>query len=195
MKKTTLLLVLTFVILITNSKNTFAQFGKKDKEKSENSTKETNNKNIERPAASGSGTIDSYVNTAFDSYDEMKKISTEIEFYKVSIKEIPDDGSGVTTETTVTNGKGEPVETKTALKQFGELLLRVMQQSDNIQKLVELQKPAGEALASISPFAKPKAAKSLSIGGEAQAFVVTEVKKQVQLLNQQITALKANKNN
>lgn len=181
---------------MTSLQNTYAQFGKKDKDKTEtSSTSNSENNNLERPGSSGSGTIDVYSNTAFNAYDEMKKISTDIEFYKVSIKEIPDDGSGVTTETTVTNGKGEPVETKTALIQLGELLLRVVKQSDNIARLIELQKPASEALVSISPLTKPKAAKVLAKGGEAQAFVVAEVKKQMQILNQQISALKANKNN
>ena len=195
MKNTPFLSVLTFFLIMASLQNTYAQFGKKDKEKSETTSSNSDNNNLERPGSSGSGTIDAYTSTAFNAYDEMKKISTDIEFYKVSIKEIPDDGSGVTTETTVTNGKGEPVETKTALVQLGELLLRVFKQSDNIARLIELQKPASEALVSISPLTKPKAAKALAKGGEAQAFVVAEVKKQMQILNQQITALKANKNN
>ena len=195
MKKTKQTSLLIFILIMTSLQNTYAQFGKKDKDKTETSSTSNSNNNLERPGSSGSGTIDVYSNTAFNAYDEMKKISTDIEFYKVSIKEIPDDGSGVTTETTVTNGKGEPVETKTALIQLGELLLRVVKQSDNIARLIELQKPASEALVSISPLTKPKAAKVLAKGGEAQAFVVAEVKKQMQILNQQISALKANKNN
>ena len=42
---------------------------------------------------------------------------------------------------------------------------------------------------------KPKAAKELSASGDAQAYVVSETKKQTDLLNQQISTLKALKNN
>jgi len=195
MKKISPLKGILIGFLFFSTLSSFAQLGKnKDKDKQEN-TESSGSKKLERPAASGGSQIDNYATTAFNAYDEMNKISEEMLFYQVSIKEIPDDGSGVTTEATITNGKGEKVDKATALKQFGDLLVRVLKQSENIARLIELQKPAAQELATITPFAKAKASKAMTKAGEAQAFVVAEVKKQGELLNQQISSLKAAKSN
>ena len=162
--------------------NTFAQ-DKKDEDV------------IERPSACGTSSIDAYSTKAFDTYDESKKITHDIYFIKVEIKEVPANKDGVTTEMKITDGDGKALTKEGALEQFGKLLVRSMKQDENIKTLIALQKPASEDLKSVPMMKKAKASKELSASGDAQAFVVSETKKQTDLLNQQISTLKALKNN
>ena len=150
---------------------------------------------LERPTACGSSNIDAYSTKAFDAYDESRKITHDINFIKVAIKEVPANKDGVTTEMTISDGDGKPLTKTGALEQFGALLLRSLKQNENIKTLISLQKPAADEVKTVPMMKKAKAAKELSAAGDAQAYVVSETKKQVDLLNQQISTLKALKNN
>ena len=95
----------------------------------------------------------------------------------------------------MSNGNGEAVTTKNALLQFGELLLRAKKQSDNIKSIQALQQPATDELKTCAPMVKPKATKSLKKGTDALTSVISQTKKQLELIGQQISTLKAIKNN
>jgi len=150
---------------------------------------------LERPGASGVSAVDAYSTKAFDTYDESRKITHDINFIKVEIKEVPPNKDGVTTETKITTGDGKTLTKEEALKQFAALLLRTVQQNKNITALAELQKPAAEGVKSAPMMKKPKAGKECSAAGDAQAYVVAETKKQTDLINQQMSTIKAIKNN
>lgn len=167
---------------------------KKDK-KAKKDKKGKESKVLVRPASSGVSAVDGFTGKSFDSYEESLSISKAIEFIKVETKEIPDAGDGVTSETVISNGNGEAVTKRNAVLQFGELLVRAKLQSDNIQAIQKLQQPATDAIKTCAPATKPKASKSLTKGSKALTFVIAETKTQLKLIGQQISTLKAIKNN
>ncbi|MHC1703770.1 MAG: hypothetical protein AB9846_07670 [Tenuifilaceae bacterium] len=139
---------------------------------------------IERPAKCDVKEVDSFVSKSFDSYDESKKITDDINFIKV-------EGDGKTTPLNITNGKGETLSKEDALIQFTDLLGRAKKQNDNIKTLQDLQKPATESIKTCPMTKKPKATKSLGKGGEALNEVINQTKNQMDLLGKQISDLKS----
>ena len=170
------------LVSITSIQKTFA---KDEKDKT----------TIERPSASGVSNVDAYMEKAFETYDESLKITHDINFIKVEIKEIAPGKDGATTEAKITNGDGKELNKTDALIQLGSLLTRAMKQNENIKALIELQKSASEGVKSAPMMKKPKATKEYGAAADAQAFTVAETKKQIDLINQQISTLKAIKNN
>jgi hypothetical protein len=140
-------------------------------------------KNLERPAKCDVKEVDDFVSKSFDSYDESKKITEDINFIKV-------EGDGKATPLKITNGKGEILAKDAALVQFGELLIRAKKQSDNIKALEDMQKSATESIKKCPMAKKPKATKNLGKGGEALTEVAKQSKSQVELLGKQINDLK-----
>ena len=152
--------------------------------------------NTERPAPSGAARVDAFNKEVFDASDESKEITKAIEFIKVEVTEIEDQGDGVTTEWTITNGDGEDVSKENALKQFTELLARSKTQSDNLKEIQAKQQPATDEVKSIKkPMLKTKASKAFSKGTAELKTVLEETTKQAELINQQITTIKALKEN
>lgn len=185
MKKPGLTLIL---LLISIYSGLYAQDSSASNEKKE--------KMLVRPlAASASHKVEEYVTKAFEAYDESKKISADLEFIKIVVKEIPDKGDGVTTEVKITNGKGESLTKEKALIQLADLMRRAVQQNENIQLLSKMKSEAADEIKTLSMLEKPRAGKNLSKGGEAEAVAVTESKKQIDIIQQQISTIKAIKEN
>ena len=150
----------------------------------------------DRPAPTGAARVDAFNKEVFDASDESKEITKAIEFVKVEVTEIEDQGDGVTTEWTITNGDGEDVSKEGALEQFAELLVRTKAQTDNIKEIQTRQQPATDEVKSIkNPMKKTKATKGLSKGTAELKNVAEETANQVKLINQQITTIKALKEN
>jgi hypothetical protein len=139
---------------------------------------------INRPERCDVIEVDNFVNKCFDAYEESLKITEAVKFIKV-------EGDG--DAKTITNANGEPVTKADALLQFGELLIRAKKQSDNIQALQDQQKSATESIKKCPIPKKPKATKNLGKGGEALTEVVTETKTQIELIDKQISDVKAMK--
>jgi len=140
-------------------------------------------KALERPAKCDVKEVDDFVSKSFDSYDESKKITDDINFIKV-------EGDGKAKPMKITNGKGEEISKDVALIQFTELLGRAKKQNDNIKTLQDLQKPATESIKKCPMTKKPKATKNLGKGGEALNEVINQTKTQIDLLGKQISDLK-----
>jgi hypothetical protein len=144
-------------------------------------------KKLERPTKCDVTEVDDFVTKSFDSYDESKKITEDINFIKV-------EGDGKATPLKITNGKGETIAKDDALIQFTDLLARAKKQNDNIKSLQDLQKSATESVKKCPMAKKPKATKNLGKGGEALGEVIKQSKNQVELLGKQINDLKTIKN-
>lgn len=168
-KKILFMAFLSLSVIVITQSYTFAQ--------------DTKAKNLERPAKCDVKEVDDFVTKSFDSYDESKKITEDINFIKV-------EGDGKATPLKITNGKGETLAKDAALIQFGELLIRAKKQSDNIKALEDMQKAATESVKKCPMAKKPKATKNLSKGGEALAEVAKQSKNQIELLGKQINDLK-----
>jgi hypothetical protein len=181
MKKTILKTALCLSLIMPLANGVFAQ---------EDSTK-TKKEVLVRPDPSGIEAVDAFTAKSFDTYDESRNISKEIEFVKVEIKEVKDIGDGVTQEIKISNGKGEAVTKEGALVQFGTLLIRAMKQNENIKATQALQQAATDEVKSISPLKKAKAAKTMSKATNALTNSIAETKKQIDLINQQIATIKA----
>lgn len=139
-----------------------------------------NKKQLERPKNCAVAQVDNFVNKSFDSYDESLKITQAATFTF--------EGEG--SEKIVKNAEGETLSKADALLQLGELLVRAKKQSDNIQTLQDLQKPATESLKKCPVTKKPKATSNLNKGTEALSEVIKETKNQVELINKQIEETK-----
>lgn len=179
--------LLVLILIAGFNAVSFAQDDNGDKKKKE--------KVLNRPEILGVSAIDAFNTKAFDLYQECQNITTAINFVQVKIKEVEDKGDGVTTEMTITNGKGENLSKEVALKQFVELLDRVTKLNATTGELMALKTPATEALSSIEISKKMKAAKAFKEAGTAEVYAVNEFKNQILLINQQISTLKSLKNN
>ncbi len=146
--------------------STYAQDEKKEK--------------LERPKNCSVTEVDNFVDKSFDSYEESLKITEAATFTF--------EGEG--DEKIVKNANGETLSKADALLQLGELLIRAKKQSDNIQTLQDLQKPATESIKKCPVAKKPKATKNLNSGSEALAEVVKETKKQIELIDKEIEEAK-----
>lgn len=142
---------------------------------------EEDDKKLERPDRCDVTEIDNFVNKSFDSYEESLKITKAVNFITV-------EGEG--DEKVIKNANGDHISKADALIQLGELLVRAKKQNDNIQALQDMQKSATESLKKCPVQKKPKATKNLNKGGEALAEVVKETKKQIELIDKQISDLK-----
>lgn len=189
LKSTTLKIALTLGLTFSLQQHAFAQ----EEAKKENS--KAKKEGLVRPNPTGGPSIDVFIARAFDMYDESMKITQALEFVKVVTNVVPDKGDGVTTEVKISNGKGEPLTKMGALTQLGELLLRTTKQLENLQTVQALQPAATEELTAVPVMAKMKTAKTMSKSVDALAFAAGETKKQGQLIQQQISTLKALKNN
>ncbi len=135
---------------------------------------------LEKPKSSGVAEVDAFVNKSFDAYDESFKITDAANLIKVD-KET----------NTIKAADGTDLAKDKALFQFGELLVRAKKQNDNIQAIQDMQKSATESVKKCPITKKPAATKNLSKGGEALNEVVGETKKQIELIDKQITDIKA----
>jgi len=133
------------------------------------SAQDSKEKKLERPTNCDVKEVDEFVSKSFDSYDESKKITDDINFIKV-------EGDGKEAPLKISNGKGETLSKEDALIQFTALLARAKKQNDNIKTLQDLQKPATESIKTCPMTKKPKATKSLGKGGEALNEVVKQQK-------------------
>lgn len=138
-------------------------------------------KKLQHPGKCGVSEVDIYVNKSFDAYEESKAITKAVNFIKVE-----EQGDSKV----ILNGDGEELSKSDALLQLGELLVRAKKQSENIQALQEIQKPAAESIKKASIPKKPQATKNLNKGNEAMAEVAKETKKQVELIEKQISDIK-----
>jgi len=152
-------------------------------------------KEINRPKPSKVGGVDSFVNAVFNAYGESLAISTAINFIQFEILEIEDQGDGVTTEMVITNGAGEDVTKEGALLQFGELLVRATLQAKNIEQIKDTQEGATNSIKSAKGLKKVKATAAMVPAGKALVYTLSESLKQVELINQQISSIKAHQNN
>ncbi len=143
------------------------------------SAQETKEK-LERPKNAGVTEVDAFVNKSFDAYDEGFKITEAVNLIKVD-KE----------SNTIKAADGTDLAKDKALFQLGELLVRAKKQNDNIQAIQDMQKSATESVKKCAITKKPVATKNLSKGGEALSEVVSETKKQIELIDKQITDVKA----
>jgi hypothetical protein len=141
-------------------------------------------KKLERPSKCDVAEVDNYVNKSFDSYTECLKISEIVNVVKV-------EGEG--DNKVLLNANGEPLKKEEALVQLGELLTRTKKQSDNVKAIQQLQKPATESLKKCPPQKKPKATKNMQQGNDALAEVAKETTKQIELIEKQISEVKAMK--
>lgn len=139
-----------------------------------------NKEKLEKPKNSGVSEVDAFVNKSFDAYDESFKITDAANLIKVD-KET----------NTIKAADGTDLAKDKALFQLGELLVRAKKQNDNIQAIQDLQKSATEGVKKCAITKKPVATKNLSKGGEALNEVVGETKKQIELIDRQITDIKA----
>ncbi len=163
--KTFLILIVGALCLLFASNYSFAQ-GAKEK--------------LQKPDKSGVTEVDAFVNKSFEAYEESLKITegvSSIKFNKES--------------KSLTNASGEPLSKERATLQLGELLVRAKKQNDNIQALQDMQKSATESVKKCSMAQKPKATKNMAKGGEALNEVISETKKQVELIGKQIDEIKS----
>jgi hypothetical protein len=189
MQNGTFKLALTLGIIFSLQQQVAAQ------DEAKKSDKKAKQEMLVRPEASVGPSVDGFTAKAFDVYDESVNISQALEFVKVETKEVADKGDGVTTEVKISDGKGGALTKMGALTQLGDLLLRTAKQTENIAAVQALQPAATQEMSSISPMAKMKAAKAMGKGADALAFALGETKKQGSLIQQQISTLKALKNN
>ena len=159
----------SLVLLVLSSILTFSQEDKKE---------------IQRPSKCGVSEVDIYVNKSFDAYEESKAITKAVNFIKVE-----DEGDSKV----IKNGDGQELTKSDALLQLGELLTRAKKQSENVKGLQEAQKPATESIKKAAIPKKPQATKNLNSGNEAMAEVAKESKKQIELIEKQISEIKGMK--
>ncbi|PKP37269.1 MAG: hypothetical protein CVT98_06300 [Bacteroidetes bacterium HGW-Bacteroidetes-15] len=141
-------------------------------------------KELKRPSKCGVSEVDIYVNKSFDAYEESKAITKAANFIKV-------EGEG--DSKVIKNADGQELSKSDALLQLGELLTRAKKQSENVKGLQEAQKPATESIKKAAIPKKPQATKNLNSGNEAMAEVAKETKKQVELIEKQISDVKGMK--
>jgi hypothetical protein len=139
---------------------------------------------LQHPGKCGVSEVDIYVDKSFDAYAESKAITKAVNFIKVE-----EQGDSKV----ILNGDGEELSKSDALLQLGELVARAKKQNENIQALQEIQKPATESIKKASVPKKPKATKNLGKGNEAMAEVVKETKKQIELIEKQMSDIKSMK--
>lgn len=135
---------------------------------------------LEKPKNSGVTEVDAFVNKSFDAYDESFKITDAANLIKVDQE-----------TNTIKAADGTDLAKDKALFQLGELLVRAKKQNDNIAAIQDMQKSATESVKKCAITKKPVATKNLSKGGEALSEVVGETKKQIELIDKQITDIKA----
>ena len=152
-------------------------------------------KEYKKPKASKVGGVDSFVNAVFNAYGESLAISKAIEFIRIETTEIEDQGDGITTEMVITNGAGEDVTKEGALLQFVELAARATLQAKNIKQIQDTQESATSSIKSAKGMKKIKATAAMVPAGKALIYTVGESLKQVELINQQISTIKAYQNN
>jgi len=140
-----------------------------------------NDEKLTRPGRCDVSEVDSYVNKCFDAYEESQKITEAVNFFKV-------EGEG--DSKVILNPKGEHISKPDALLQLGELLVRAKKQNDNIQSIQDLQKPATESIKKAPIAKKPQATKNLNKGNEALGELMKETKKQIELIDKQISYIK-----
>jgi hypothetical protein len=165
--KTRSLLIVTLCLLALMGASSYS-FAQATKEK------------LQKPDKSGVTEVDAFVNKSFDAYEESLKITEGVSSIKYN-KEAK----------TLTNANGEPLTKESATLQLGELLVRAKKQNDNIQAIQDMQKAATESVKKCSIAQKPKATKNMTKGGEALNEVVSETKKQIELIDKQIDEIKA----
>ncbi len=136
---------------------------------------------LTRPGRCDVSEVDNYVNKCFDAYEESQKITEAVNFFKV-------EGEG--DSKVILNPKGEHISKPDALLQLGELLVRAKKQNDNIQSIQDLQKPATESIKKAPIQKKPQATKNLNKGNETLTELMKETKKQIELIDKQISEIK-----
>lgn len=189
LKSNTFKFALTLGLVLSLQQTAFAQ---DDAAKSDKKAKQ---EVLVRPQTPVGPSVDVFTTKAFDVYDESKKITQALEFIKVETKEVADKGDGVTTELNISDGKGGALTKMGALSQLGDLLLRTTKQLENLTAVQSLQPAATQELTTISPMSKIKAIKTMGKSADALAFALGETKRQGSIIQQQISSLKAMKNN
>lgn len=189
LKSNTLKFALTLGVVFSLQQTAFAQ---DDAAKSDKKAKQ---EVLVRPETSAGPAIDTFAAKAFDVYDESKKLLQAIEFVKVETKEVADKGDGVTTEVKISDGKGGELSKLGALAQLDELLQRTMKQAESYSAVMALQPAATQELATLSAMDGMKATKTLRKSVNALGVALNENKKIGSLISQQISTLKAMKNN
>lgn len=186
-KNNILKFVLTLGVIFSLQQNAVAQDEKSDKK--------SKHEVLIRPESSAGPAIDTFTAKAFDVYDEGNKILQALEFVKVETKEVTDKGDGVTTEVKISDGKGGELSKLGALAQLTELLQRTLKQTENYSAVLALQPAATQELAALSAMDGLKATKTLRKSINALGVALSDNKKVGSLIAQQISTLKALKNN
>jgi len=189
LKSNTLKFALTLGVVISLQQTAFAQ---DDAAKSDKKAKQ---EVLVRPEMSAGPAIDTFTSKAFDVYDESKKLLQAIEFVKVETKEVADKGDGVTTEVKISDGKGGELSKLGALAQLDELLQRITKQAESYSAVLALQPAATQELATLSAMDGMKATKTMRKSVNALGIALSENKKIGSLISQQISTIKAMKNN
>ena len=138
----------------------------------------------------GSSGVDALINKACDIAASDIAITRDIEFIKIDVVEIPDDGSGVTKEVRITNGKGEAVTTENALKQLLSLATRITQFAADANNIASLTTAAVSDIENASFFKKASYVSAVDGAKKTITSVVEETGKQADKVNGQIAALK-----
>jgi len=138
----------------------------------------------------GSSGVDALINKACDLASTDIAITREIEFIKIDVVDVPDDGSGVTKEVRITNGKGEAVTTENALKQLLALATKITQLVADANNIASLTSAAVSDIESASFFKKASYISAVDGAKKTITSVVEETGKQADKVNGQIAALK-----
>ena len=185
-------LALTLGLTLALQYNAAAQTEEKAQKADKKAKKE---EALVRPEVVGAPAVDLFTGKAFDLYDESVKITQALEFVKVETVVVPDKGDGVTSEMKISDGKGGALTKMGALKQLAELALRLNKQTEDMAAVQTLLSAATQELSTVPMTAKMKTAKSMTKSKDAFAFAAGETKKQALLIPQQISTIKALKNN
>lgn len=186
--------LLFFILISFGCLDAQAQFKSKlggKKAKAETEQTDGSKSELKRPMPTGNAVVDRFVSETFKSFENVQKIQRDATFVKVNITEVEDQGDGVTTEMTITNGRNEAVTPKNALKQLAALALRVEAEKANLQNIINLKTPAANALAEMPLKTKMAGSRAYKTAIKAEGRLASETKTLLQVLNNQMATIKS----
>lgn len=194
MKRVSILLVMVLLCLSVEAQISKKLNFKKDKTETSD-TEETKTpkekKVLERPNLTGNLIVDVFVEKTFDSFEELQDIQYAVNFVKVNITEVEDKGDGVITEMSITNGRGEAITPKNALKQLTELALRTKIQQENLDAIYKLKVPATNEVGNLPLKQKVQGMKSYKTAVKAEGKLISEIKLLAKVIANQMSTIKS----
>jgi hypothetical protein len=146
---------------------------------------------VKRPHTCGIASVDAYMTKTFEVSDQYTELLYDIEFIRVDMTQAAADKEGITTKMKIHNGNGDPISRARALEQFNQLLARATNLNKQVQLLPGLQKQAYDDGQDANMLKKSRATKEYNTTDDAQTSVTAKIKKQLELLNKYIAALKS----